>query len=139
MKNIIVSCTLFLFGLVAYAAEDINVVPLASKYQPCAEGAPKGCKYMNLRGDMKTGPYHIMYSFPAGTKFVKHGHDGSEDLIVISGTLVIASDTTPSKTMKAGDYIYVPAKLHHTGECPSGCEFYIFVDGPESFHVVEQK
>lgn len=34
MKNILVGCTLFLFGLVAYAAEDINVVPLASKYQP---------------------------------------------------------------------------------------------------------
>ena len=63
MKNMLISCTLFLFGLVAYAAEDVHI-PLSSKYQPCAEGAPKGCKFVNLRGDMKTGPYHIMLSFP---------------------------------------------------------------------------
>jgi len=139
MKNMLVSCTLFLFGLVAYAAEDVNIVPLSSKYQPCAEGTPKGCKFVNLRGDMKTGPYHIMYSFPAGTKFPKHWHDGSEDLIVVSGTLVVSSDNTPDKSMKAGDYLYVPAKLYHTGECTTACQFYIFVDGPESFHPVEQK
>ena len=139
MKNILVGCTLFLFGLVANAAEDLNVVPLSSKYQPCPEGALKGCKFVNLRGDMKTGPYHIMYSFPAGTKFVKHWHDGSEDLVVTRGTLVISSDNTPNKTLKPGDYVFVPAKLHHTGECPTACEFYMFVDGPESFHAVEQK
>ncbi len=137
MKKLLVGCALMAFGLAAYAAEDVDIVPLSSKYQPCPEGAPKGCKYVKLRGDMKTGPYHIMYYFPAGTKFPKHWHDGSEDLIMVSGTLVVFSDTTPTKTMKAGDYLYVPAKLHHTGECTTACEFYVFVDGPESFHVVE--
>ena len=139
MKNLLVSCMLFAFGLAAYAAEDVKIVPLSLKYQPCPEGSPTGRKFVKLRGDMKTGPYHIMYSFPAGTKFPKHWHDGSEDLIVVSGTLVVSSDNTPDKPMKAGDYLYVPAKLHHTGECTTACEFYIFVDGPESFHLVEQK
>ena len=87
---------------------------------------------------MKTGPYHIMYSFPAGTKFPNHWHEGSEDLIMVSGTLEISSDTMPARTMKAGDYAYVPAKLHHAGECTTACQFYIFVDGPESFNPVAQ-
>jgi hypothetical protein len=36
-------------------------------------------------------------------------------------------------------YGYVPAQLHDTGECTTACQFYMFVDGPESFHPVEQK
>ena len=50
MKNLLVSCMLFAFGLAAYAAEDVKIIPLSLKYQPCPEGSPQGCKFASSGG-----------------------------------------------------------------------------------------
>ena len=43
------------------------------------------------------------------------------------------------QTLRPGDYAYIPQTLIHWGSCPEDCVFYLSVDGPDSFNVVEEK
>lgn len=80
-----------------------------------------------------------MYHFPAGYVFVKHWHISNENLVMTKGALEIAADGHANKAMKVGDYVHIPAKVVHWGVCTEECEFYLMVDGPDSFNVVEEK
>jgi quercetin dioxygenase-like cupin family protein len=47
-------------------------------------------------------------------------------------------DGQPETTLTVGDYLHIPAKVVHWGVCNTECEFYLMVDGPDSFNVVEK-
>jgi len=71
--------------------------------------------------------------------FVKHWHTATEDLVITKGTVKIAADGHEEKTMRVGDYLHIPPRLVHWGICTEECEFYLVIDGPDSFNVVEEK
>jgi quercetin dioxygenase-like cupin family protein len=56
---------------------------------------------------------------------------------MVRGLVTINSEGGREQTIKAGDYLYIPATLVHWGSCPEDCVFYLAVDGPDSFNVVE--
>lgn len=121
---------------IVLAADPMQVVTLAGKFTPC-EGAPPGCEHILLRGDPQTEPSHHVYRFPKGWVFPKHWHISGENLSMVRGLVTINWEGGREQTIKAGDYLYIPPNLVHWGSCPEDCVFYLSVDGPDSFNVVE--
>lgn len=119
------------------AAEPAVVVNLAGKFKPC-EGAPPGCEHIMFRGDPASEAFQKVYRFPKGWAFPKHWHSASEDLVMVRGVLVLGSDGGREQTLRPGDYAHIPKTLVHWGNCPEECVFYLAVDGPDSFNVVEE-
>jgi mannose-6-phosphate isomerase-like protein (cupin superfamily) len=80
---------------------------------------------------------HVMYARRPGS-FPKHWHVSAENLVVISGTVVIDEDGR-EQALHPGDYVYIPVKRVHWGSCPEPCMFFLSIDGPDSFNMVEDK
>jgi quercetin dioxygenase-like cupin family protein len=131
-------CASGAFVSTVVAAEPALVVNLAGKFKPCP-GAPPGCEHVMLRGDPQSEPFQKIYRFPKGWMFPKHWHISAENLEMVRGTLVLGSEGGREQTLRPGDYAYIPQTLVHWGSCPEECVFYLGVDGPDSFNVVEEK
>jgi quercetin dioxygenase-like cupin family protein len=120
-------------------ADTMTAVNPLTELQPCGGNAPPGCQHVLLRGDPKTGASQHLYEFSAGFVFVKHWHVSNENLVMTKGTLLLAADGQSEMTLNVGDYLHIPAKLVHWGVCNTECAFYLMVDGPDSFNVVDSK
>ena len=125
------------FVTTALAADPAVVINLAGKFKPCP-GAPPGCEHIMLRGDPQSEPFQKVYRFPKGWIFPKHWHSAAENLEMVRGTLVLGSEGGREQTLRPGDYAYIPQTLVHWGNCPEDCVFYLSVDGPDSFNVVDE-
>jgi quercetin dioxygenase-like cupin family protein len=119
-------------------AGPMDIVKPAGALKSCGPDAPPGCQHVLLKGEPGTGASQHIYRFPAGFVFVKHWHVSNENLIMTKGTLTIAAEGQPDTKLAVGDYLHIPAKVVHWGVCLTECEFYLFVDGPDSFNVVEK-
>lgn len=120
----------------AGAAEPALIINLAGKFKPCPD-APPGCEHVMLKGDPQSESFQKVYRFSKGWVFPKHWHSAAEDLVVTRGVLVLGTEGGREQTLRAGDYAHIPATLVHWGNCPEECVFYLAVDGPDSFNVVE--
>ena len=127
-----------LFAAGVAFGQSMDIVKPGLTLESCGSAAPPGCQHVLLRGDPKTGASHHIYHFPAGFVFVKHWHVSNENLIMTRGTLIIAADGQAESTLNVGDYLHIPAKVVHWGQCTTECEFYLMVDGLDSFNVVEK-
>lgn len=125
------------FVFTAGAAEPALIINLAGKFKPCPD-APPGCEHIMFRGDPQSEPFQKVYRFSKGWAFPKHWHSAAEDLVMTRGVLVLGSEGGREQTLRAGDYAHIPATLVHWGNCPEECVFYLAVDGPDSFNVVEE-
>lgn len=118
--------------------EPMDIVKPAAALKSCGPDGPPGCQHVLLKGDPTASPSQHIYHFPAGFVFVKHWHVSNENLIMTKGTLTIAADGQADTKLNVGDYLHIPAKVVHWGTCLTECEFYLMVDGPDSFNVVEK-
>jgi quercetin dioxygenase-like cupin family protein len=75
-----------------------------------------------------------MLRFPKGFVFPRHWHDNAEQVVLTAGSMVIAFEGGREQTVRAGGFIYIPAKLVHWGSCPDGCTFYLGIVGPDSYY-----
>lgn len=98
---------------------------------------PNGCERLVLRGDRDKEASDLFLRVPKGFLFPKHWHDNAENLVEISGTLVIASEGGRDEVVLPGGYLRIPAKLVHWGKCLDGCLFYLGVVGADSYHEVK--
>ena len=119
----------------ALAEDSLQVVTLAGKFTACPDNP--GCEHIGLKGDPATEPNQHVYRFAKGYKFPKHWHEANENLIMVRGLITINAEGSSERTLKAGDYVHIPAKVVHWGACPEDCVFYLGVDGPDSFNLVE--
>jgi quercetin dioxygenase-like cupin family protein len=131
-------CMLALQWISPAAAEDgMLVVGLAGKFTSCGPDAPKGCEHVMLHGDPQSEPFQKVYRFPKGFVFPKHWHEANENLVMVRGFLTINAEGSSERSMKDGDFARIPAKVVHWGVCTEDCVFYLSVDGPDTFNVVE--
>jgi len=129
-----------LSGLVvqgAWSADQMQVVTLAGKFKACGADNP-GCEHISLFGNPASEPNQHVYRFAKGYVFPKHWHVSNENLVMVRGTITINADGGREQTLKAGDYVHIPARLVHWGVCPEDCVFYLGVDGPDSFNLAEE-
>lgn len=81
-------------------------------------GMMKGTDVAVLMGDpTKAGPYIMRLRLPANTTFAPHYHGDTENVTVISGALLVGLgdkvDAASVKTLGPGDFVSVPANVHH--------------------------
>jgi len=126
-----------LIGSSAFAADPATYIFTKGEFKSCGPDIP-GCETTVLMGDPATGAFQIMYRMKKGFEFVKHWHAASESLVMVKGTVILNTDGGKEQTLKSGDYVHIPANLVHWGVCPEECVFYIYVDGANTFNVVEK-
>jgi len=87
-------------------------------------------------GDLAKGPHGAFHRLPAG--FATHLHTHSSDLrvVVVSGTLIEASENGPETKLPAGSYVYQPHTVKHTTKCEAGSECLLFVVANGKFDIV---
>jgi len=123
----------------AMADDSMLVVNLAGKFQSCGPDAPPGCEHVMFLGDPQTEAFQKVYRFPKGFVFPKHWHEANENLVMVRGLLTINAEGSSERSMKAVDFARIPARVVHWGVCTEECVFYLGVDGPDSFILVEEK
>ncbi|HUR02852.1 MAG TPA: cupin domain-containing protein [Nonomuraea sp.] len=104
------------------------------KGSPC-EGL-KGCTFVQLKGDPKSGPSEAMFTLKAGTPFSPHWHTSPEHVVGVSGVMLWHVEGHKTYRVGAGDFLNYPSKAVHWGKCAPGadCVYYVYDSEPYDFH-----
>ncbi|MEW9553299.1 cupin domain-containing protein [Nonomuraea sp. NPDC050783] len=118
----------------AQAADRVIHHSHREKGSPC-EGL-KGCTFVQLKGDPKTGPSEALFTLKAGTPFSPHWHTSPEHVVGVSGVMLWQVEGHKTYRVGAGDYLYYPSKAVHQGRCAPGadCVYYVYDSQPYDFH-----
>jgi hypothetical protein len=99
---------------------------------------PKGAQIAVLHGDpFRKGPFTIRLKMPDGYKIPPHWHTQDEQLITLSGTLVLHMGDTmdaPAHDLTAGAYHFLPGKMHHAAEAKGETLLQLHGNGPFDIH-----
>jgi hypothetical protein len=108
---------------VLWASGEIKWVPMP--------GGPPGALQSPLWGDATAGEHGMLYKWPAGTQVPVHTHTNGEHGSVISGTLGLAVNGAPLKSLPAGSYFSMAGGTPHATSCAPGadCVFLIHREG----------
>lgn len=102
------------------AVEHRFQLPDQLSWQPAPPGLPPGAQIAVLRGDPagKSGDFVMRVRVPAGYHVPPHSHPTSENITIISGSMLYgmgnATDRTKATTLPAGTYVFLPANTPHT-------------------------
>ena len=115
-----------------------TIVPTGTlNWVPCDPKAaqPDACQFAFFRGDPAKEPHHRMIQFKAGFTVPPHWHTSNEHLVMTKGTMKVAAEGGQEQgiVLKAGDYLFLPARNVHWVPSTDGCVFYLYVDGPDSY------
>jgi quercetin dioxygenase-like cupin family protein len=135
------SVLILLVGLTsALAAQDMGAMgvmsPATSKFGNMA-GLPTCMTLSVLHGDPSKGPSTILLKFKPGCSVPWHWHTANESLIMASGTGQAQMKDGKPLAMKAGDYLYLPAKGIHRFTAQSAVLLYDMPDGAFDIHYVD--
>lgn len=102
---------------------------------------PKGAGMQVLHGDPASGAADFYFKVPPNYTFPWHFHTPVEKLFVDEGMLRWELRGGETKTLDAGDYVYVPARSPHRVTCTSTqpCYFFLASNGPFDMHLVDEK
>lgn len=106
-------------------------------------GGYAGTQMAVLLGDpTKSGMYIMRVKLPAGTSFPPHVHGGTENVTVISGTLLVGlgktADQSQMKALPAGTFVSVPPNLPHYAMAKEETVVQIEGIGPETMTPIKQ-
>ena len=133
---------LYLIGLAiallpraTWAAEAETIVNQPDvEWALCGKDAPwNACERAAMHGNPATGTSENMVRFAKGFAFPKHWHVNAEQVVMISGYMLITFEGGSEQRVRAGGFMYLPPKLPHWGSCPEGCTFYLGIVGPDSY------
>ncbi len=108
------------------------------QWQPVDPHNPSGPKMAALWGDPTSGPYGALLRVPAGFQSPMHRHSSDERVVVIQGASihwVQGEDPAAAPTMRAGDYLLMPAGVNHVSAATADedCLELITQDGKFDF------
>jgi len=78
-------------------------------------------------GDPAKGAHGAFHKFKAGFNAGLHSHSADMKLVVVSGTMIAATEGGPEKRLPPGSYEYQPHGVKHVTKCDTGSECIIFV------------
>jgi len=141
IKNICWFCSLTVCLFISNAVnaqEHMQMITLETiNWVPCDPNAkdPNACQLAYFRGDPAKEANYKMLKAKAGFIFPPHWHNNNEYLVMTKGVITIAAEDGQEQdtTLKAGDFLFIPARRVHWGSCPEECTFYLGVDGPDSY------
>jgi quercetin dioxygenase-like cupin family protein len=113
------------------------------KYGPAPATFPKGSMVAVLSGDSsKAGSqYALRLKLPAGAKIPAHTHGDTEDVTVISGTLMVGVgkkfDAAHLAPLTTGSYVSIPAGTPHYGMAKGMTVVQVNGVGPSSMTIIK--
>ncbi len=107
-------------------------------WRPLDPGNPSGPQMAALWGDPTSGPYGALLRVPAGFQSPMHRHSSDERVVVITGASihwVEGEDPDDAPTMRAGDYMLMPAGVNYVSAAAGDeeCVEFITQDGRFDF------
>ena len=115
--------------------------PKSGEWSPMPEIMPKGAEMQVLRGHPAAGAADVYFKVPPNYTFPWQFHPPVEKLFVDEGMLRWEFRGGETKTLDAGDYVYVPARSPHRVTCTSNQPSYFFLasNGTFDMHLVDEK
>lgn len=98
--------------------QHVMVSPSQLKWGPAPPALPAGAEATALDGDpTQKGPFVVRVKFPDGYSVPPHWHPTDENLVVLSGTLLMGvgekADRASMRPMATGAYAKMPAGTRH--------------------------
>jgi len=131
-------------AIVARAAGAPTIVlPGQGKFAQASAPFAKGVMAAVLAGDpSKAGsPYTVRLKIPAGVKVAPHTHGDTENVTVISGTLMVGVgtkfDAAHMTALPPGSFVSIPAGLPHFAMAKGDTVLQVTGTGPGSMTLVK--
>ena len=123
-------------------ANNAHATLLASPDQAqfvASPGVPACTRSKLLRGDPVKGPSSILVEMDGGCVVPWHWHSASEELLILSGTIVGQMRGEPSFRLNAKGYVGMPAHHVHRFQCAKGtrCKVFVVLDAAFDLHFVD--
>lgn len=87
-------------------------------------------------GDPAKGPHGAFHKFKPGFDAGLHTHSADMRIVVVSGTIIAATEGGPERKLPPGSYEYQPHSVKHVTKCDTGSECVIFVMANGKFDLV---
>ena len=115
--------------------------PKAGEWSPMPDIMPKGAEMQIVHGNPASGAADFYFKVPPNYTFPWHFHTPVEKRFVDEGMLRWELRGGETKTLDAGNYVYVPARSPHRVTCTSNqtCYFFLASTGPFDMHLVDEK
>ncbi len=97
---------------------------------PCTDVAdffPADCQATVLQGNPGERYADVLMRIPANALIPNHYHTSAERMVLIAGELHIHPDGQDTVVMTESSYAYGPALAHHSAECVSDVDCYLFI------------
>ena len=113
-----------------------------AKYGPAPKPYPDAALMAVLSGDpsKENSQYTVRLKLPNGTKIVPHTHGDTEDVTVISGTLLVGVGSSFNETkmiaLVAGSYASIPAGTPHYAKAKGETVVQVNGVGPASITAI---
>lgn len=134
MFKLIIAVGLLFSNFVFAAADDhIMITPSEIKWAKGPGFLPAGAEAAVLFGDPgAAGPFAIRLKFPDKYKVPMHFHSTDENVVVISGELMMGGhDTSVAlKSLPAGSFAHMKAGVHHQVEASGETVVQVNAMGP---------
>jgi quercetin dioxygenase-like cupin family protein len=120
----------------AEAGPVITFDPQVAKFAPvpimpsCATVAP-------VRGNPRNGLSVVIVKLAAGCRVPWHWHTPNEDVIVVSGTVVLEMKDGKPLQFREGAYASMPSHHVHQARCSRICAFFSISDDTFDIHYVD--
>ncbi len=139
-----------MFGLTAVQASSSVQTPshvmnaADMKWGPAPPGLPAGAQLAVLSGDPgKPGPFMISVKFPDGYSVRPHWHPSDENLVVLSGSLLVGMgdkyDEASMKPLNQHGFASMPMKANHFVKAKGATQIVITSTGPFEITYVDPK
>jgi quercetin dioxygenase-like cupin family protein len=117
------------------APAHVLMAPADMKWGPAPPSLPAGAQAAVLSGDpSKAAPFVISLKFPAGFTVPPHWHPTDENVVVVSGSLMLGMgeklDVASMKTVAAGGYANLPKQMRHYARANGATQIMVFGTGP---------
>lgn len=117
----------------------------AASWGPAPASLPKGIRFSVLSGNPdQPGPFTLRLQLPANLVIAPHTHATSENLTVLSGSIVHDMGNTMvhsrGKLLDAGGFVFLPGDTPHslwTNGAPA--EIQVTGTGPFGLHYIDPK
>src|SRR5262249_18485082 len=120
-------------------AQPAGVRPWARTWSAVRELGP-GVSSVVIDGNPITGPYMIHARYPPGHTVGPHRHKSTEQVTVLSGTLLVGWgtvwDPTKLKALRAGEVVVVPAGVAHFSAAHEETVMEVRMAGPYDIEYV---
>lgn len=115
----------------------------ATTWGPAPPSLPSGAQAAVLVGNPgQAGIFTLRLKMPAGYRVPRHWHPTDEAVTLVEGDLTLsmgAADAASDEALSPGDFVNLPAKMHHMASSKGGAVVQIQSTGPFEINYIDPK